>query len=146
MSAAMTEGTGRHERPMVTLEQLEEMRRRTVAETKRLEALLGKAIVRGRRARRGGLVARNLGRRENLKLELAHHMGRLATINAAIKAGRRAGNLMLLHGVARPKNERELVATMYRLFADVVPQQEQDVQQRTIMRLARDYVASGVVG
>jgi hypothetical protein len=102
--------------------------------------------VRGKKARRGGLVARNLERRERMKVELAHHKTRLTTVNAAIKAGRRAGNLLMLHGIERPRNARELVATLYRLYTDAVPPVEQDERERTIMRLARDYVATGVVG
>lgn len=133
----------------MTLGDLEIERARTIAEIGRLEALLGKALLRGghgRRPRRGGLVARNLERREQLKIELGHHRERLTLINAAIKSGRRAGNLLLLHGQERPRNERELVATLYRLYVDAVPPAEQDDRERSIMRMARDYVASGVVG
>jgi hypothetical protein len=132
-----------------TLEDLEYARVREVGEVARLEALLGKAHVRrmpGRKLRRGGLVARNLEKREQLKLEVAKHRERLTAINAAIKAGRRTANLLLLHGSARPRNEQELVATLYRMFTDAVPPVDQDDQERAIMRLARDYMMSGVVG
>jgi hypothetical protein len=132
--------------PEPSLADLEAARRDTIAQIKRLEALLGRAYVRGKKARRGGLVARNLERRERMKVELAHHKTRLTTVNAAIKAGRRAGNLLMLHGIERPRNARELVATLYRLYTDAVPPVEQDERERTIMRLARDYVATGVVG
>lgn len=146
MSVTMTQqDAGRAHSPILRLADLEVMRAREIAEVKRLEAVLGRAFVRGKRARRGGLVARNLGKREALKLELAHHVGRLATINAAIRSGRRAGNLLMLHGIERPRTERELVATLYRLFTDAIPPSEQNERERTIMQAARDYVASGVV-
>jgi hypothetical protein len=145
----MMASTGASERRPVTMEELAHARLRAIKEISRLEALLGKARVRrmpGRKLRRGGLIARNLERREHLKLEIAQHRVRLTAINAAIKAGRRSANLLLLHGVARPSNERELIAAMYRMFTDVIPPAEQDDQQRIIMRLARDYTTSGVIG
>lgn len=122
---------------------LVQLRLRTVAEVARLESLLGKARIRGRRARRGGLVALHLERRERLKTEYAAHAARLRTINAAIKAGHRAGNLLLLHGTPAPTGPRELVATLYRLYIDAVPPCEHDEQQRRLMALARDYVTDG---
>ena len=144
MSVAMMD-IGRDGREAMTLGDLEQLRLREVAQVKRLEALLGRAYVRGRRARRGGLVARNLEKREGMKLELAHHVARLALVNAAIKSGRRAANLMLLNGLPRPRTERELVATLYRMMVDVVPPVEHDEYQRAILRAARDYVTTGVV-
>jgi hypothetical protein len=130
-------------RSSVTVEALIEDRLRTVAEVKRLEAVLGKARIRGRRARRGGLVALHLERREKLKLEYAARCERLRTLNAAIKSGRRIGMLLLLHGTPAPANVRELVAALYRLYVDAVPPIEHDAQQKQVMGLARDFVTSG---
>lgn len=138
-----TPATSMAGRPALTVEDLIAMRLREVAEVKRLETLLGKARIRGRRARRGGLVALHLERRERLKAEYAAHAHRLRTINAAIKAGHRAGNLLLLHGAPAPTDTRELVAALYRLYVDAVPPAEHDVQQQRVMMLARDYVISG---
>ena len=130
-------------RSTVTVEALIDLRLRTVAEVKRLEVLLGKARIRGRRARRGGLVALHLDRREKLKLEYAVHCERLRTLNAAIKSGRRVGTLLLLHGTPAPTNVRELVATLYRLYVDAVPPIEHTVQEQRVMWLARDFVTTG---
>jgi hypothetical protein len=144
MGALMQEA-GPTRRPPIGPADLEAARRRTIAEVQRLEGLLGKAHVRGRKARRGGLVARNLEKREQLKVELRHHAERLRILNAAIKAGHRAGNLLLLHGLAEPRDERELVALLYRVFTDAVPPAEQNERERGAMRLARDYVTSGAL-
>lgn len=146
MHTVRREPPERRGRELLTLEQLEEMRRRTIAEIKRLEAQLGRTRLRTAEANRSREIVRNLDRRERAKVELAHHTGRLMTINAAIKTGRRVGNLLLLSGSPRPRTERELVAALYRLFTDAVPPKEQTEEQRVVMQIARDYVTVGTLG
>jgi hypothetical protein len=99
--------------------------------------------MRGSNLRRGGLVALHLQEREGLKASLEQEISRLRTINAAIKAGRRAGMALMLTGQQLPGDERALVATLYRMYIDLMPPSEQDDYQRGIMALARDYIQVG---
>jgi len=130
-------------RATASLDQLEALRDRTIKEIRRTEIRLSQMRMRGKNLRRGGLVALHLQEREGLKANLEKLTDRLRQINAAIKAGRRAGMALMLTGQPLPTDERALVATLYRLYVDVVPPAEQDDYQRGIMALARDYVQVG---
>src|SRR4051812_22077563 len=132
-----------HGRVTISVTDLETRRRSVVAAVGAVEARLGHARMKGKRLRRGGLVALNLKEREAMKQHWTTLVAELRTINAAIKAGRRSGMLLLLTGQDRPTNERELVATLYRLFTDAVPPADQDDHQRGLMILARDFVMTG---
>jgi hypothetical protein len=137
------DGTMQQDGRLGPVEDLEQERRRVLAEIGRVEALLGKARMRLKRVPQRGLLARNLEIRERLKQELAQHVARLRTVNAAIKSGRRSGAALLLTGHQMPSSERELVSALYRLYIDAVPPVEQDAHQRGVMQIARDFVMSG---
>lgn len=122
----------------VPIQRLEEERRRSIEEVHQVEQALGE--------RPRGLSPTQLSkRRETLKARLKKAHRRLGLANAAIKQGRRAGQALLLNGIERPRNERELVATLYRMLVDVLPPAEQTEDQRIIGRIARDYVQNGVI-
>lgn len=130
-------------RRMPTLDELERVRRSTIARIQVFETRLSKMKMRGKKLRRGGLVALHLEEREGLKGKLAAACEQLRLVNDAIRAGRRSGMALLLTGQKAPEDDRSLVATMYRMFTDAVPPADQDDYQRGIMMMARDYVMSG---
>lgn len=130
-------------RRTMTLDDLERERRLTIEQIQHCEVRLSKSKMRGRRLRRGGLVALHLEEREGLKANLTKLLERLRTITAAIKAGRRSGMALLLTGHQMPNDERSLIATLYRMYIDAMPPADQNEYQQGIMAMARDYVMSG---
>lgn len=122
----------------VPIGRLEEERRRAIDEVHQIERALGERP-------RGLSLAQINKRRETLKARLERAHKRLGLANAAIKQGRRAGQALLLNGIQRPRNERELVATLYRMLINALPPAEQTEDQRIIGRIARDYVQNGVI-
>lgn len=130
------EGSRAAETPIA---RLEEARQQAIQEVQQVEKALGESPPPYLS------YQQKVRRRETLKQRLVDAHARLRLANEAIKQGRRVGQLLLLNGIDCPRNARELVATLYRLFTDTVPPSEQTEDQKIIGRIARDYVQTGVI-
>jgi hypothetical protein len=119
-------------RARLTISDLEDERRRVIARVEQIQSTLGK-------------MSHTDSERTEVKLDLAAYVARLRKINDAIKIGRRAGVTMLLRGVHPPRDEQELIATLYRMFVDSVSTAELTDEEDAILKVTRDYIMTGQI-